>query len=121
LKSYWPTILSNPNCPFDKITNVDDLLEHVKIRKYDWLLRNRNLPMELVREYSCKQCKNTMSMNNRQMPPNINMIYIYNNNIRQILQEYPPIAENQHNMLLKNPAYYTYCVEEEVIKCLMSS
>ena|SRR5579863_10225088 len=103
--------LSNPGFPFGNV-NFDHILNDSESRGTNhyvnefYLLSNKKLPLNLIKKYGYIGDK---------MDP---LIYENHDNIRYILKEYPPVDNLQKRSLLMNPAYYTYCVENELMNYL---
>ena len=94
--------LGNPNLSFDRIPNIDKLIEDDN--KCNYLSLNRNLPVKYVRLYV-------------HYGKSLYLIYMTNSNISQILKEFPVIPDSDdEEVLLCNPAYYTHCIRDTLRK-----
>ena len=114
--------LRNPSLNFERLNDLDKFIKNAKshinskIKRFTseshikWILAaNRNLPIEFIRKYYS-------NCDFKGMKLAIERICASNVNIRQIIKEFPSFKRQAS--LLQNPAYYTYCVEEETRKYL---
>ena len=117
-------VFQNPSLNFERLNDLDKFIDNLenhpgtkikncanKIGLKYFLARNKNLPIEFIRKY--------YNGSNHIESKTKELIYIYNVNIRQIIKEFP-LSQTNIGSMLQNPAYYTYCVEEETRKYLNS-
>ena len=111
-EEYDEMVLKNPSLPFGQVKIWNLMLSTPD--KVSCLLQNPNLPIDFIVKYGCDKGKLNL------------LVYECNNNIRQILEMFPGDSQDVDyqkkikEALLKNLAYYVYCVEEAVKKCLGS-